>query len=135
MKMLSLLKKIPCIAWWLALHAALFLAWYVSTPTLYNRYNSPRYVYRVDIYHASWWQRITHPEMKKPAVVRLHRFESRALLGESPVVDLWHNDAIVWDVDTPGPVNRVHMGRDVVFEKLPSECTPPSPLLSCEGRS
>ncbi len=135
MKMLSLFKKIPCIAWWLALHAALFLAWYVSTPTLYNRYNSPRYVYRLDIYHASWWQRVTHPEMKKPAVVRLYRFESRALLGESPVVDLWHNDGIVWDVDTLGPVNKVHVGRDVVFEKLPSECTPPSPLLSCEGRS
>ncbi len=73
--------------------------------------------------------------MKKPAVVRLYRSESRVLLGESPVVDLWHNDGIVWDVDTPGPVNRVRVGRDVVFEKLPSECTPPSPLLSCEGRS
>ncbi|WP_442867189.1 hypothetical protein [Acidovorax sp. NCPPB 3576] len=113
----------------------LILAWLAATPQLFNRYNSPRYVYSLDIYQASWWQRITHPEMKKPAVVRLHRFESRALLGESPVVDLWHNDGIVWDVDTPGSVNRVHVGRDVVFEKLPSECTPPSPLLSCEGRS
>jgi len=47
--MLSFFKKIRCIAWCLALNAALFLAWYASTPTLYNRYNrynSPRYVYR-----------------------------------------------------------------------------------------
>lgn len=127
-------KNIPCIVWCLALNAALFLVWYVSTPTLYNRYNSPLHIYRLEIYDASWWQRLQHPDSKRPAMVRLYHSDSQALLGTSPVVDLWRNDAIAWSVDSPGDANHVRVGKDVRFGKLRSECAPPSPLIVCEQR-
>ncbi|GKT00775.1 hypothetical protein AVHY2522_24710 [Acidovorax sp. SUPP2522] len=125
-------NKIPCIVWCLALNAALFLAWYLSTPALYNRYNSPLHTYRLEIYDASWWQRVQHLDSKKPSVVRLYHSDSQALLGTSPVVDLWRNDAIVWSVNSPGDDNHVRVGKDVRFDKLRSECAPPSPLRICE---
>ncbi|WCM88566.1 hypothetical protein [Acidovorax sp. NCPPB 3576] len=128
----SALRKVPCIAWCLALNTVLFLAWYASTPTLHNRYNSPLHIYRLEIYDASWWQRLQHLDAKKPSIVRLYHSDSQALLGTSPVVDLWRNDAIAWSVNSPGDDNHVRVGKDVLFDKLRSECAPPSPLRICE---
>lgn len=57
-------KKVPCIAWCLALNAVLFLAWVAATPRLFNSYNSPRYVYRLEIHDASLLQRVIHYDKK-----------------------------------------------------------------------
>ncbi len=68
---LSALQNVPCIVWCLALNACLVLGWHVTRPTLSMAYNSPRYVYRLEIHNASLWQRIVHYDQSDPAVVRL----------------------------------------------------------------
>lgn len=124
-------KKIQCIVGCLMLGAAIFLAWYLSVPTLYNRYNSPLHIYRLEVYDASWFQKIRHRGFTEPSVVKLYQSNGQKLLGTSPVVDRWRNDAIAWHLDSPGSANYVQFGKDVRFDQLRSECEPPSPLLVC----
>ncbi len=119
---LSGLKNVPCIVWCLVMNACLVLGWYASTPTLFNSYNSPHYVYRLEIYDASLWQRIVHYSQRAPSIVRLHRVDPKELLGESKVVDLWAGSEISWHLDPPVQFNKVYVGRDVIFENIPSEC-------------
>lgn len=125
------MKKIQCFAGCLILGVVAFLVWYLSAPTLYNRYNSPLRIYRLEVYDASWFQRTMHRDFAKPSVVRLYQSKNQKLLATSPVVDRWRNDAIVWNLDTPGSANDVQFGKDVRFDQLLSECEPPSPLLVC----
>ncbi|MDT0136740.1 hypothetical protein [Acidovorax sp. PRC11] len=125
------IKKIQCIACCLILVAAIFLAWYLSSPTLHNRYNSPLHIYRLEVYDASWFQKMMYRDFAEPSVVRLYQSNGQKLLGTSPVVDRWRNDAIVWNLDSPGSANDVQFGKDVRFDQLRSECEPPSPLLVC----
>ncbi len=67
-----------------------------------------------------------HHEMKIPSIVRLYRIQPEILVGESDVVDLWINGQIYWYLDPP--MNKVRVGRDVVFENIPPECTDCPPL-------
>lgn len=127
----SRLKKIPCIVWCLAVNALVMMAWYAATPTFFDSENSPHRVYRLEFHKASLFQRIAHPAFKMPYVVRLYRIEPKTLLGESGVVDLWLNGEITWYLNSSVELNEVRVGRDVVFEKIPAECTPVSPLVSC----
>ncbi|AVT13991.1 hypothetical protein [Paracidovorax avenae] len=128
---LSRLKSVPCIVWCLALHACVALAWYATRPTLFNSYNSPHYVYRLEIYDASLWQRITHYDQEDPAIVRLYRVEPRELLGESKVVDLMNGSGIHWQLDPPVQSNTVYVGGSVAFENIPPECTEAARIPSC----
>ncbi|WP_019700083.1 hypothetical protein [Acidovorax avenae] len=48
------------------------------------------------------------------------------MLGESAVVDLWINGQLYWYLNPP--MNKVRVGRDVVFENIPPECTGCPPL-------
>ncbi|GKT23527.1 hypothetical protein [Acidovorax sp. SUPP3334] len=128
---LSNLKKVPCIVWCLALNACVLLGWRATTPTLFNSYNSPHYVYRLEIYNASLWQRIVHYDQKDPAVVRLYRVDPRELLGESEVVDLSGGSSIDWQLDPPVQANKVYVGLDVMFENIPSECTETAQIPGC----
>ncbi|AVS75754.1 hypothetical protein [Paracidovorax cattleyae] len=128
---LSRLKNVPCIVWCLALHACVALGWYATRPTLFTIDNSPHYVYRLEIYDASPWQRIVHYDQKDPAIVRLYRVEPRELLGESEVVDLWSGGATAWYLDPPVDTGRVRVGRDAVFENIPPECTEAARIPSC----
>ncbi|AVS82094.1 hypothetical protein C8244_14370 [Paracidovorax avenae] len=95
--------------------------WYASNPKLANTSISPRHVYRVEYYDASLIQRIIHHDMKMPTFVRLYRNDPEVLLGESQVVDMWMNGQLYWWFDPP--LNVVQVGRDVVFEGIPPECT------------
>ncbi|WP_404821593.1 hypothetical protein [Paracidovorax oryzae] len=61
-----------------------------------------------------------------PAFVRLYRIQPNALIGESKVVDLWMNGELYWY--TEDPMNKVRVGRDVVFENVPPECAGCPPL-------
>lgn len=108
---------------------ALFLigvAWYAVTPQHKGHSISPRHFYRLDFYDASPLQRLMHLEMKIPSFVRLYRIQPETLLGESDVVDLWINGQIYWYLNPP--MNKVRVGRDVVFENIPPECTDCPPL-------
>ncbi len=98
----------------------------LATPDYQRSHYSPRRVYRLDYYAASWLQRLMHWDMKYPHVIRLYRVEPETLLGESDVVDLWLNGDINWWFDPP--LNVVRIGRDVVFENIPPECTGCPPL-------
>lgn len=100
--------------------------WYAITPTYKGQSISPRKVYRVEYYDASLLQRIFHHEMKIPSIVRLYRIQPKTLLGESAVVDLWLNGELYWWFDPP--LNVVRVGRDVVFEHIPPECSDCPPL-------
>ncbi len=95
--------------------------WYLATPTYDRSHYSPRKVYRLDYYKASRFQRLLHWDMRYPHVIRLYRIEPKTLLGKSEVVDLWLNGEIYWWLNPP--VNAVQVGRDVVFENIPPECT------------
>jgi len=101
-------------------------AWYAVTPKHKGHSVSPRHVYRLDFYDASPLQRLMHHEMKIPSIVRLYRIQPEILVGESDVVDLWINGQIYWYLDPP--MNKVRVGRDVVFENIPPECTDCPPL-------
>ncbi|SFE08954.1 hypothetical protein [Paracidovorax konjaci] len=127
----SNLKNVPCIVWCLALNACVVLGWYATTPTLFNSYNSPHYVYRLEIYHASLWQRIVHYDQKAPSIVRLHRVDPRELLRESKVVDLWSGSEIGWYLDPPMDMGRVRVGRDALFENIPPECIEAEQIPGC----
>ncbi len=127
----SKLKKIPCIVWCLAANSLLVMIWYASTPTFFDSENSPHRVYRLEFHKASPLQRIAHLDFKMPYVVRLYKIEPKTLLGESEVVDLWLNGEITWYLNSSVDRNEVRVGRDVLFEKIPAECTPASPLVSC----
>ncbi|WP_354641877.1 hypothetical protein [Paracidovorax avenae] len=81
--------------------------------------------YRVEYYEASFLQGLIHRDFKMPALVRLYRNKTDTLIGESKVVDLWMNGELYWY--TESPMNKVRVGRDVVFENVPSEC-PGCPL-------
>lgn len=94
---------------------------YSALPTYDRSHYSPRHVYRLDYYEASWLQRLMHWDMKYPHVIRLYRIQPETLLGKSQVVDLWLNGEIYWWLNPP--VNAVQVGRDVVFENIPPECT------------
>ncbi|WP_434802579.1 hypothetical protein [Paracidovorax avenae] len=94
---------------------------YSALPTYDRSHYSPRHVYRLDYYEASWLQRLMHWDMKYPHVIRLYRIQPETLLGKSQVVDLWLNGEIYWWLNPP--VNAVQVGRDVVFENVPPECT------------
>ncbi len=64
--------------------------------------------------------------MKSPSIVRLYRIAPKELLGESEVVDLWINGQLYWYLNPP--MNKVRVGRDVVFENIPPERTDCPPL-------
>ncbi|AVS82928.1 hypothetical protein C8237_18845 [Paracidovorax avenae] len=124
-------KRIPCIVWCLALNALVIAIWCAATPTFFDSENSPHRAYRLEFHKASLLQRIAHPTFKMPYVVRLYKIEPKTLLGESEIVDLWLNGEITWYLNSSVERNEVRVGRDVVFEKVPPECTPASPLVSC----
>ena len=122
-------KQRKDVAWvlrtllWIALLAA---AWYAITPKHKGQSISPRNVYRVEYYDASPLQRLIHYKMKIPSFVRLYRIQPEILLGESDVVDLWLNGELYWCFDSP--LNVVRVGRDVVFNNIPPECSNCPPL-------
>lgn len=104
--------------------------WYAFTPSLKGIAISPRNVYRIEYYDASPMQRIINYQMKNPSVVRLYRINPEEKLGESEVVDLWINGQLYWYLNPP--MNKVRVGRDVVFENIPPECTQCPPLTDSE---
>ncbi|WOI47914.1 hypothetical protein [Acidovorax sp. BLS4] len=129
------LKKVPCIAWCLAINALLFVGWHVYAPTFLYSDNSPHMTYRVDVYNASILQRIIHYNFGMPAIVRLYRVEPRALLAESHVVDMSAgNGSISWHTAPPLDFNEVYAGHGVLFENIPSECPTQAPPPSCPNR-
>ncbi len=83
-------------------------------------------MYRLDYYEASWLQKLVHRDMRYPHVIRLYRVDPKTLLGESSVVDLWINGQIYWYLYPP--MNKVRVGRDVVFENISPECKDCPPL-------
>lgn len=128
------LSKVPCIAWCLALNALLLSSWYAVTPTFVDAENSPHHVYRLEFHKASILQRIMNPTFKMPYVVRLYRIEPKTLLGESGVADLWLNGETSWYLAPPMDMGRVRVGQDVLFEKIPSECTEFTTIPGCPNR-
>lgn len=118
-------------AYWTVLVAAAAAAlWYACTPTLKGISISPRKVYRLEYYDASLVQRIRYHQMKIPSLVRLYKIHPETLLGESDVVDLWINGQLYWYLNPP--MNKVRVGRDVVFENIPPECADCPPLTDAE---
>lgn len=116
-------KKVPCIAWCLALDLLLLAGWYLSDPTFRYSYNSPRMAYRLEIYDPSILQRIVHYDFRLPKFARLYQVEPRALLGESEVVDMSDgNGQIMWFVDPPKDLQIVSVGMNVEFKNVPLEC-------------
>ncbi len=100
--------------------------WYALSPSLKGFSISPRNVYRIEYYDTSPVQRVLHHRMRIPSVVRLYRIHPGKMLGESAVVDLWINGQLYWYLYPP--MNKVRVGRDVVFENIPPECTGCPPL-------
>ncbi|GKT02347.1 hypothetical protein AVKW3434_23180 [Acidovorax sp. SUPP3434] len=95
--------------------------WQGSQPHLFHTSISPRKVYRIEYYEASYLQSLVHHEFKMPGFARLYRIQPETLLGESNVADLWMNGELYWWLNPP--VNAVQVGRDIVFENIPPECT------------
>lgn len=124
--MASYIHRKRLINWVVAAVLFSLVAGYSATPKYDRSHYSPRHVYRLDYYEASWLQRLMHWDMKYPHVIRLYRVEPETLLGESDVVDLWLNGDINWWFDPP--LNVVRVGRDVVFEHIPPECSDCPPL-------
>ncbi len=100
--------------------------WQGTRPHLFHTSVSPYKTYRIEYYEASFLQGLLHRDFKMPAFVRLYRIQPNALIGESKVVDLWMNGELYWY--TEDPMNKVRVGRDVVFENVPSECAGCAPL-------
>jgi hypothetical protein len=96
------------------------------TPKLRGSYTSPRGVYRLDYYDAAPLQRMWHYNMKMPSFVRLHRIHPETLMAESKIVDMWINGQLYWYLNPP--MNTIQVGRDIVFEDIPPECTNCPPL-------
>ncbi|MDA8445458.1 hypothetical protein SAMN05192589_10521 [Paracidovorax valerianellae] len=117
-------------SWALLFAAATVALWYACTPTLKGISISPRNVYRLEYYEASLLQSLIHPDFKMPSFVRLYRIAPETLLGTSAVVDLWINGQLYWYLNPP--MNKVRVGRDVVFENIPPECTDCPPLTDAE---
>lgn len=112
------LKKVFWLSIFLGLVSGL---WQGSQPRLFHTAISPRKVYRVEYYEASYLQSLIHHDFKMPAFARLYRIQPETLLGESNVADLWMNGELYWWLNPP--VNAVQVGRDIVFENVPPECT------------
>jgi hypothetical protein len=108
------------VRWTAVAVSLLIVVGYSAVPRYDRSHYSPRHVYRLDYYEASWLQRLMHWDMKYPHVIRLYRTQPETLLGESDVVDLWLNGDINWWFDPP--LNVVRVGQDVVFENIPPEC-------------
>lgn len=108
------------VRWTAVAVSLLIVVGYSAVPRYDRSHYSPRHVYRLDYYEASWLQRLMHWDMKYPHVIRLYRVQTETLLGESDVVDLWLNGDINWWFDPP--LNVVRVGQDVVFENIPPEC-------------
>lgn len=100
--------------------------WHGTRPHLFHTAVSPYKAYRIEYYEASFLQGLLHRDFKMPAFVRLYRVQPDTLIGESKVVDLWMNGELYWY--TEDPMNKVRVGRDVVFENVPSECADCPPL-------
>ncbi|MDA8446126.1 hypothetical protein [Paracidovorax valerianellae] len=116
-------KKVPCIAWCVAVNVLLLTGWYLSSPTFRYSYNSPGMAYRLELYDPSILQRIIHYDLRLPKFARLYQVEPRALLGESEVVDMSDgNGEIMWFVESPKDLKKVRVGRDVEFKNIPLEC-------------
>lgn len=129
----SRLKNVPCIVWCLALNACLVLGWHVTRPTLFMTYNSPHYVYRLEIHEASLWQRIVNHDQKYPGIFRLYDVHHKKLLGESEVVDMEPGiGGIDWYLDPPMQANKVYVGLGVVFDNIPSECPIVGQVPGCQ---
>ncbi|AVS80342.1 hypothetical protein C8244_04610 [Paracidovorax avenae] len=108
--------------------AAMIVAglWQGTRPHLFHTAVSPYKAYRIEYYEASFLQGLIHPDFKMPGFVRLSRIQPNTLIGESKVVDLWMNGELYWY--TEDPMNKVRVGRDVVFENVPPECAGCPPL-------
>ena len=98
-------------------------AWHQGSATLSYSTFSPRGVYRIDSYSASWLGRLMHHDASLPGFVRLYRVDPPQLLGESHVVDLNDNGQVFWMMDFGG---KVSVGMDITFNNIPAEC-PSSP--------
>lgn len=101
--------------------------WQGSRPKLFHTAISPHKLYRIEYYETSFLQGFFHRDYKMPAFARLSRIDTEELIKESKVVDLWMNGELYWY--TFPPMNKVRVGRDIVFENIPPECTdcPPPP--------
>ncbi|AVS92005.1 hypothetical protein C8246_09725 [Paracidovorax avenae] len=100
--------------------------WQGTRPRLFHTSVSPHKVYQIEYYEASFVQGLIHHDFKMPGFVRLYRIQPNALIGESTVVDLWMNGELYWY--TEDRMNKVRVGRDVIFENVPSECAGCPPL-------
>ncbi|AVS76122.1 hypothetical protein [Paracidovorax cattleyae] len=134
MKLLSRLKKIPCLVWCLAMTAFVALVWYAASPTFLYSYNSPHGVYRLEFHKASIFQRLIHYDFRMPYVVRLYRVSPKKLLRESEVVDLQSGGQFDWLLDAPVAINTVTVGSVVVFEGIPAECGDPPLGSGCPAK-
>ncbi len=87
---------------------------------------SPRQVYRLEYYRASPLQRLWYYNMNMPTFVRLYRIDPETLMGESNMADVYLNGELYWYLYDP--TNAIQIGRDIVFENVPSECADCPPL-------
>lgn len=117
------IRHAACLLLLTAVAAAI---WQSSRPKLVHSATSLHGAYRVEYYEASLLQGVLHGGFKMPAFVRLYRTQPEILMAESEVVDLWMNGELYWY--TFLPMNKVRVGRDVVFENIPPECTDCPPL-------
>lgn len=99
---------------------------YGMTPKIRSTYTSPRGIYKLEYYDASPLQRMWNHNMKMPSFVRLHRINPEMLMAESKIVDMWINGQLYWYLNPP--MNTIQVGRDIVFENIPPECTDCLPL-------
>lgn len=128
----QLFKKFHCFFWLLGGSAIIWAGWRLTFQEFFFSDNSPHMTYRVDVHHASALQWLIHYELDEPVVVRLYRVEPRALLGESPVVDMSGGTARVrWHTAPPLDFNKVYVGRDAIFSNIPSECKSQELLPIC----
>jgi hypothetical protein len=105
---------------------ALLGLWQGSKPKLFHSAISPHRVYRIEYYEASFLQGMMHPGYKMPAFAKLYQINPEKLIRKSKVVDLWMNGELYWY--TFPPMNKVRVGRDIVFDDIPPECTGCPPL-------
>lgn len=95
--------------------------WQGSRPKLFHSAVSPHKIYRIEYYEASFLQGMMHREYKMPGFARVYRINPEKIMGESNVVVLWMNGELSWY--TFPPMNKIRVGRDIVFEHIPPECT------------
>lgn len=129
---MKLTERAHCVLWLLLGSAILLIGGLLSSQEFLFSDNSPHMTYRVDVHQASILQRLIHYELDEPVVVRLYRIEPRALLGKSPVVDMSGGTAQVsWHTAPPLDFNMVYVGRDAIFNNIPSECKNQKSLPGC----